>query len=67
MSKKTDEEKFVTIVSNFVSDLRFDLDLAGKYLAWYLPNVAYRRILTILEAMKHEREEKSNEYDYTRK
>jgi hypothetical protein len=66
VSKKSNEEKFVTIVSNFVSDLRFDLDLAGKYLAWYLPNVAYRRILTILEAMKHEREEKSNEYDYTR-
>jgi len=66
VSKKSNEEKFATVVSNFVSDLRFDLDLAGKYLAWYLPNVAYRRILTILEAMKHEREEKSNEYDYTR-
>ena len=64
--RKSNEEKFATVVSNFVSDLRFDLDLAGRYLAWYLPNVAYRRILTILEAMKHEREGKSNEYDYTR-
>lgn len=64
--KKSNEEKFATVVSNFISDLRFDLDLAGRYLAWYLPNVSYRRILTILEAMKHEREEKSNEYDYTR-
>ena len=64
--KKSNEEKFATVVSNLISDLRFDLDLAGRYLAWYLPNVTYRRILTILEAMKHEREEKSNEYDYTR-
>ena len=64
--KKSNEEKFATIVSNFISDLRFDLDLAGRYLAWYLPNVSYRRILTILEAMKHEREGKSNEYDDTR-
>jgi hypothetical protein len=65
VSKRTDEEKFATLVSNFVSDLRFDLDLAGRYLAWYLPNVAYRRILIIMEAMKHEREG-SNEYDNTR-
>jgi len=58
--KKSNEEKFATVVSNFISDLRFDLDLAGRYLAWYLPNVSYRRILTILEAMKHEREGNSN-------
>lgn len=53
-------------MANYVSDLRLDLELVGRYLAWYLPNVAYRRVITIMEAMKHEREEKSNEYDYTR-
>ena len=63
---KSNEEKFATLVSNLVSDLRFDLDIAGKYLAWYLPNVTYRRILMIMEAMKHEREGKSNEYHDTR-
>lgn len=53
-------------MANYVSDLRLDLELVGRYLAWYLPNVAYRRVITIMEAMKHEREGKSNEYDYTR-
>jgi hypothetical protein len=67
VSKKTNEEKLADIIANYVSDLRLDLELVGRYLAWYLPNVAYRRILTIMEAMKHEREGKSNEYDDTRK
>jgi hypothetical protein len=66
VSKKTNEEKLADIMANYVSDLRLDLELVGRYLAWYLPNVAYRRVITIMEAMKHEREEKSNEYDYTR-
>ena len=55
---KTKEEKFAEIVSNWILDLRFDLEFAGRYLAWSLPNVAYRRLLIILEAMKHERERK---------
>jgi hypothetical protein len=55
---KTNEEKFATVVSNLISDLRFDLDLAGKYLAWYLPNVAFRRFMTIAEAAQEEREGK---------
>lgn len=62
---KSNEEKLAKIIGDYVSDLRLDLDLVGRYLAWYLPNVAYRRILIILEAMKHEKED-SNEYDYTR-
>lgn len=61
--KKTNEEKFVTVVSNLISDLRFDLDVAGKYLAWYLPNVAYRRFMVIAEAAKEEREGKKHERD----
>ena len=63
---KSNEEKLAKIIGDYVSDLRLDLDLVGRYLAWYLPNVAYRRILIILEAMKHEKEDKSNEYDYNR-
>ena len=62
---KTNEEKFATLVSNLISDLRFDLDVAGKYLAWYLPNVAYRRFMIIAEAAKAEREGK-NERDNIR-
>lgn len=66
MRNKSNEEKLAKIIGDYVSDLRLDLELVGRYLAWYLPNVAYRRILTVMEAMKHEREDKSNEYDYTR-
>jgi hypothetical protein len=60
MARQTNEEKFATLVSNLISDLRFDLDLAGKYLAWYLPNVAFRRFMLIAEAAKEERESKSD-------
>lgn len=66
MRNKSNEEKLAKIIGDYVSDLRLDLNIVGRYLAWYLPNVAYRRVLLIMEAMKHEREEKSNEYDYTR-
>ena len=64
--RKSNEEKLSKIIGDYVSDLRLDLELVGRYLAWYLPNVAYRRILTIMEAMKHEREEKHDEPNYTR-
>jgi hypothetical protein len=63
---KSNEEKFATVVSNLISDLRFDLDLAGKYLAWYLPNVAFRRFMLIAEAAKEEREGKTHERDNIR-
>jgi hypothetical protein len=67
VSKRTNEERLAEIMGNYVSDLRLDLELVGRYLAWYLPNVAYRRVITIMEAMKDEREGQSNEYDDTRK
>jgi len=55
-NKQTKETKFADIVSNHISDLRFDLEFAGRYLAMTLSNLAYRRLLIILEAMKEERE-----------
>lgn len=61
---RTKEEKFADIVSNWIADLRFDLEFAGRYLAMTLSNVAYRRLLIVLEAMKHEREENKNERNY---
>jgi len=57
---RTKEEKFAEILSNWISDLRFDLEFAGRYLAMTLSNVAYRRLLIVLEAMKHERENKND-------
>jgi len=56
---RTKEEKFAEIVSNHIADLRFDLEFAGRYLAWSLSNLAYRRLIIILEAMKTERESKN--------
>lgn len=61
--KQTKEEKFSEVVSNHISDLRFDLEFAGRYLAWALPNLAYNRLLVVLEAMKYERENKNDTYD----
>jgi hypothetical protein len=61
---KTKEEKFADIISNWIADLRFDLEFAGRYLAMTLSNVSYRRLLIVLEAMKHEREENKNERNY---
>jgi hypothetical protein len=65
VSRKTNEEKLADIVSNYISDLRFDLEVAGKYLAWYLPAVAFRRLMIILEVAKEERE--GNDRNITRK
>jgi len=61
---RTKEEKFAEILSNWIADLRFDLEFAGRYLAMTLSNVAYRRLLIVFEAMKHEREENKNERNY---
>ena len=58
--QRTPETKFGDIITNFVSDLRFDLDFAGRYLASSLPNLAYRRLLIILETMKDEREQSND-------
>lgn len=56
----TKEEKFAEILSNWIADLRFDLEFAGRYLAITLSNVSYRRLLIVLEAMKEERERKND-------
>lgn len=64
--QSTKETKFAEIVGNYISDLRFDLEFTGRYLGMTLSNLAYRRLVIILEAMKHEREENKNEYNYDR-
>jgi hypothetical protein len=56
---KTKEEKFAEIVSNHIADLRFDLEFAGRYLAW-TSSLTYRRLLIVLEAMKAEREKEDD-------
>lgn len=58
-NKQTKETKFAEIVSNHIADLRFDLEFAGRYLAW-TSSLTYRRLLILLEAMKAERESKDD-------
>jgi hypothetical protein len=59
-NKPTKETKFAEIVSNHIADLRFDLEFAGRYLGMTLSNLTYKRLVIILEAMKHERESKDD-------
>jgi hypothetical protein len=56
----SNEEKLVRITADYISDLRLDLDLVGKYFAWYLPNVSFRRLTTIIEAAVEERNNDRN-------
>jgi hypothetical protein len=60
----TEEEKIAISISKVVSDLRLDLEMIGVYLAYYLPNVAYRRFQIIAEASKEAKEGNTNEYEY---
>ncbi len=64
--QQSKETKFAEMITNFINDLRFDLEFTGRYLGMTLSNLAYRRLVIILEAMKHEREENKNEYNYDR-
>lgn len=65
MSKRlTEEEKVATNIAKIVSDLRLDLNMIGKYLAWNLPNVSANRLVVIAEAMEHEKERKHVREEY---
>jgi hypothetical protein len=48
--RNTEEEKIAINIGKVVSDLRLDLEMVGFYVAHYLPNVSYRRLLIILDA-----------------
>jgi hypothetical protein len=53
----TEEEKVAKVIGKIVSDLRLDLEMVGFYLAYYLPNVALRRLHIISEASKEAKDE----------
>lgn len=48
--KITEEEKIAINLGKIVSDLRLDLEMVGMYVAQYLPNVSYRRLLILIES-----------------
>jgi hypothetical protein len=49
-------ERTAIKIANLINDLTLDLDQVGYYLARFLPNTTYRRIIEIAEAAKHEKE-----------
>jgi hypothetical protein len=57
--RTTDEEKVASGIAKVVSDLRLDLDMIGRYLAWNIPNVSANRLVMIVEAMEYEKEIKN--------
>lgn len=65
MSKRlTEEEKVASNIAKIVSDLRLDLNMIGRYLAWNLPNVSANRLVIIAEAMEYEKETKNVREEY---
>ena len=52
----TEEEKVANAIAKATSDLRLDLDMIGRYLAWNIPNVSANRLVMIVEAMEYEKE-----------
>jgi hypothetical protein len=48
--RTTEEEKIAINLGKIVSDLRLDLEMIGFYVAQYLPNVSYRRLLILIES-----------------
>lgn len=51
----TEEQKVASMISKSVSDLRLDLEMVGFYLAYYLPNVAFRRFMVVAESAEHQK------------
>jgi hypothetical protein len=56
---KSDEQKVADNIGKLVSDLRIDLEMVGFYLAYYLPNVAFRRLEIIMESAKEYKQKHS--------
>ena len=55
----TEEEKVANAITKATSDLRLDLDMIGRYLAWNAPNVSLNRLVNIVEAVEEEKENKN--------
>lgn len=61
--RRTIEEKIVDKISQLINDLTLDLEQLGIYFG-RTNNTTYRRLITIAESAKHEKEEKDNDYTY---
>jgi myo-inositol-hexaphosphate 3-phosphohydrolase len=57
------EEKILDRISHLINDLTLDLEQLGIYFG-RTNGTTYRRLMTIAESAKHEKEEKTNDYTY---
>jgi len=60
----SNEEKVAHAIAKLLDSLSLDLDEVGKYLARFLPNTIYNRLMIIAEAAEWEKENKDEQYDY---
>jgi len=61
--KESVEQKIVEKVSNLINDLTVDLEQTGIYFG-RTNGTTYRRLMTIAESAKYEREEEKDDYTY---
>jgi hypothetical protein len=60
----SNEEKVAHTIAKLLDSLSLDLDEVGKYLARFLPNTIYNRLMIIAEAAEWEKENKDEQHDY---
>jgi hypothetical protein len=61
--RESEEQKVVSRISKIINDLTLDLEQLGIYFG-RTNNTTYRRLMTVAESAKHEKEEKKNDYNY---
>lgn len=63
LSRKSEEQKVMEKISTQINDLTLDLEQTGIYFG-RTNGTTYRRLMTIAESAKYEREEEKNDYNY---
>lgn len=60
----SNEEKVAIAIAKLLDSLTLNLDDVGKYLARFLPNTIYNRLMIIAESAEWEKENNNEQYDY---
>lgn len=62
--RMSNEEKVAIAIAKLLDSLTLNLDDVGKYLARFLPNTIYNRLMIIAESAEWEKENNNEQYDY---
>lgn len=62
--RMSNEEKVAIAIAKLLDSLTLNLDDVGKYLARFLPNTIYNRLMIIAESAEWEKENTNEQYDY---